>query len=759
MFILDRESLAFLDVNHAAIARYGYSREEFLRMTIDGLRPEEDAGAMRGPFQRITPEAGAPQPPEAAGIWRHRGKDGVPIHVEATWTAITFRGRPAFLVVAGDIGERIRIERELRDSEERFRRLVEVSPDAVLVEVEGRIVFCNSAGARLLGAGRPEQLQGKPLLDVVHPDDGEIVVRWVRRLAEQDGALPSMRTRLLRLDGTAVDVETVAAPLGWEGRPATKLIARDISLRTLTEQRLQASERQLMEAQQVGHVGSWEWDFAADTFAWSDEFFRILGLEPGSVPQQHDSFMERTHPEDRAALEGLRERLRQAPGPFAHECRVLRPDRSVRVVHVRGEVIRDAAGRAMRLVGVCQDITERRPAEAERARHAAQLQALARASLVVNSAKSLEEVTRTVTEAARQIIGAHMSVTSFTVDQRWAQAIDARSLSDKYAAFKDYNARPDGSGIYRLVCQTNRPMRLTQSELEAHPEFRRFGNEAGRHPVLRGWLAAPLIGRDGRNLGLVQLSDKHEGEFTEDDEAILVQLAQMASIAIENVRLLLEVTDGHERLRTLSRRLVELQESERRLIARELHDEVGQLLTGLKLMLETGDPAGRSAEAGRIADDLLRRVRNLSMDLRPPMLDDLGLIAALHWHLERYTAQTGVRVDFHHAGLDRRYPLQVEVAAFRVVQEALTNVARHAGVPEATVHVWTDEGRLGVRVEDRGTGFEVAAPRAGTSTGLQGMRERVGLLGGRLTIESTPGSGTQLTADLPLAAAADRRAL
>ena len=161
---------------------------------------------------------------------------------------------------------------------------------------------------------------------------------------------------------------------------------------------------------------------------------------------------------------------------------------------------------------------------------------LAAASLAINSVRSLNEVLQVVTDKARELVGAHQSTTSLIVSEDWAKAIHAVSLSDKYMAWREYGERPDGLGIYRLVCQLNRPTRLTQAELEAHPAWRGFGKEAGRHPPMRGWLAAPLTGRRGRNIGLIQLSDKYEGEFTEEDETILVQLAQLASVAVENVR-------------------------------------------------------------------------------------------------------------------------------------------------------------------------------------------------------------------------------
>jgi PAS domain S-box-containing protein len=213
-----------------------------------------------------------------------------------------------------------------------------------------------------------------------------------------------------------------------------------------------------------------------------------------------------------------------------------------------------------------------------------------------------------------------------------------------------------------------------------------------------------------------------------------------------------------ERLKILSRRLMEVQESERRKIALELHDEIGQVLTGLKLSLEIGakqpaeDLSNNLARARTLVNELMARVRKLSLDLRPAMLDDLGLLPALLWHFEHYTAQTKVRVNFRHSGLEkRRFGVDVETAAYRMVQEALTNVARHADVPEATVILSTHQQTLLIEVADNGKGFDVESRlTAGETSGLAGMRERAVLLGGRISVESQPGIGTRLTAELSL---------
>nr|WP_242037701.1 response regulator [Coleofasciculus sp. FACHB-SPT9] len=169
--------------------------------------------------------------------------------------------------------------------------------------------------------------------------------------------------------------------------------------------------------------------------------------------------------------------------------------------------------------------------------YTSRLQRLAEASVSINSTLSLDEMLSLITAQSREIIGTHQSVTSITVGENWEQAINSVSLSDKYAQWRDYSETTDGSGIYALVCSMKRPMRMTQAELEAHPAWRGFGKAADQHPPMRGWLAVPLIGRNGKNIGLIQLSDKYDGEFTEEDEAILVQMAQMASAAIDNAQL------------------------------------------------------------------------------------------------------------------------------------------------------------------------------------------------------------------------------
>ena len=211
--------------------------------------------------------------------------------------------------------------------------------------------------------------------------------------------------------------------------------------------------------------------------------------------------------------------------------------------------------------------------------------------------------------------------------------------------------------------------------------------------------------------------------------------------------------------RSFSRQLVRAQEAERRHIARELHDEIGQALTAIKLELRSIEQAwtGSSlslAESIAIADRTMQQVRDLSLDLRPSLLDDFGLYPALRWYLNRHTQRAGLHLHLTGAGNGPRLPVDLETVCFRVAQEALTNIMRHA----AATNVWVELRRRGRRfymtIRDDGAGFDVEAAREaavrGGSMGLLGMQERVRLVGGRMKLTSSAG-GTELRISLPIA--------
>lgn len=208
--------------------------------------------------------------------------------------------------------------------------------------------------------------------------------------------------------------------------------------------------------------------------------------------------------------------------------------------------------------------------------------------------------------------------------------------------------------------------------------------------------------------------------------------------------------------RALTKRLVDAEEAQRREIAKELHDEIGQALTGLKLMLEAASDGDQTSsphieEAQALVASLMTQVRDISLQLRPSILDDMGVVPALTWLIERYEQQTPVRVRFLHHDADRRMSRSVETTVYRIVQEALTNVARHSGAFAATVDLAINEGALRLHVQDDGRGFDLSRADASDHIGLRGMRERATSVGGTLTVDTVPGDGTLLTLEIPFA--------
>ncbi len=219
-----------------------------------------------------------------------------------------------------------------------------------------------------------------------------------------------------------------------------------------------------------------------------------------------------------------------------------------------------------------------------------------------------------------------------------------------------------------------------------------------------------------------------------------------------------ELAQAYEELRTLSLRIIEVQEHERRILGQELHDEAGQALTALKLELsllarQPGCPetvVARAQELQRQVDGIMEGLHRMAVNLRPPSLDRLGLVPALRQYVEELGRDGDLLVDLETVGLgEERLPPDVEASVYRVVQEALTNVVRHARATHAGVVVQRAGDAVRAVVEDDGVGLDPALARQDGHLGLLGMQERAELLGGRFTLESTPGHGTTVVAEIP----------
>jgi PAS domain S-box-containing protein len=425
------------------------------------------------------------------------------------------------------------------------------------------------------------------------------------------------------------------------------------------------------------------------------------------------------------------------------------------------------------------DITDRKRADAERDRLLASetaargdaetaLRRLNAIHSITDSALvqlGLDQLLAELLSRLRQALRADRSAFSLVDDDRMlvtraADGVDMSVMGEVRVPF--------GEGLTGRIAAENRP--LVADPFSIDPT----GIQGLPRPELMPWRAAagaPLrIG--GKVMGVVTVAFDRPHQFTDEELKLLLIVADRVAPAIERAQLVEAAKTAHDRLGALSRRLLSAQEEERRRLARELHDELGQVLTAVKINLESLERrpgalplSSALREAIGSVDDAMQTVRDLALDLRPSVLDDLGLPAALRSHADRLARDARLEA---HLSIDAVPHLEpdLEIACFRVAQEALTNIARHAGAS----HVWLDlhlvaEG-LELRVRDDGTGFDVPTAReravGGTSMGLLGMEERVSLVGGEFEVVAEPGSGTYVRARFPVgappAAAPDARA-
>jgi PAS domain S-box-containing protein len=487
-----------------------------------------------------------------------------------------------------EIDDRKRAEQALQESRQLLQMVLHTLPVGVAVTNRaGDIVLTNPAAKHIWGeiavSGRERWANsigfwhdsGKR----IEPED------WPSQRALFQG-----QTHLNELidietfDGHRKTIQNSTAPIrNADGDIIGAVIVNeDVTARVRAESALRKSERILCEAEKLGHTGSWEWDLRNNAVTWSDELYRIFGLEPQKVDVARDA-MGLIHPEDRDSIMAAIQNTLTTKEPYSFSYQVHRPDGQVRIVQTRGQVVTDSQGTPLKVFGTTQDVTESKRAE----------------------------------EALRE---------------------------------------------------------------------------------------------------------------------------------------------SADRLRHLSHRLLEVQEDERRHLARELHDEFGQLLATITVRLHAAK--GLAGEARPLLEEcaaLLQQaggqVRNLALQLRPAMLETLGLEGTLRWLAEQHEQQTGVVVQVmgHVNGVSGA----LATACFRVAQEALTNIMRHARAR----HVWLELGQtesvMNLIVRDDGVGFDVAGTlKQGGGDGrlgLLGMTERVQILGGRLEIHSQPQHGTEIRVSFPLA--------
>jgi PAS domain S-box-containing protein len=562
------------------------------------------------------------------------------------------------------------------------------------------------------------------------------------------------RAFLSRLSRLSAGVNDVAA----SGNPAARvsMLGKDelSRLADAVNEMLAALERSdsdLRESEQRFHdvartTGDWIWEMDTEgRYTYSNPVVeQVLGYTPQEVVGK--SIYDLARPSGRETLRALFEGVLRRRELFAQLTSAsVHKDGHTVLLETTGLPLTDKKGKLVGYRGTHRDITGKRQSE----RSLAAVRALGRELVLSRDRRRIAETT---TNAVRLLLMCR-ACGLWVTDEETRTLINETCIVEGRAQ-KAHNLPMDSEqGIIAAVVRGGEPAYLP--DVTKDPRYIDSGLGT------RSELCVPLkVGE--RTIGAINAESENLDAFDVGDRQLLSTLADQAALAIENARLYDTLTQQREQLRALTMRLVEVEEDERQRLARELHDQVGQNLTALSINLnilqmqipeETLDQAhDRLRDSLALVEQTTERIRDVMADLRPPVLDDYGLTAALRWYAEQFASRTGIAATVHGKELVPRPSTSIENALFRISQEALTNVAKHAHATQVTVTVDVADATIHLIVADDGVGFDpssAGSPGEQCGWGLLNMTERAEALGGHCRIESQLQQGTRVIVEVP----------
>jgi PAS domain S-box-containing protein len=526
--------------------------------------------------------------------------------------------------------------------------------------------------------------------------------------------------------------------------------------RQQAEEELEQSKDRLAEAQNIAHLGNWEWDIRTDEVYWSDEAYRIMGLTPQEQRVTLEVYLNYVHPHDRDFVQKRIDNILQHGVPsYTFEHRLVRADGREGVIYLVGQLFLDEAAQPRRLVGTIQDITERHRAEEEARRRHQELAALNAVATTVSRSLDLQKILREALEQVQVNIMPGEAMAMILLTNKETGKLEAKAHR---GIPKDHPCltRPVPIGTCFCGLSAQRGQVIISSQCGNDEQTTYLCPESFPHQHL----SLPLQVR-GKILGVMQIGTRQDIEISERDLKLLKVITDQLSVAIENAQLYEETKLKGEQLQAMAIRLAEIEEVQRQQLARELHDSVSQNLTalGINLNILSSQLPEESAVLlySRIQDSLslvaetAKRIRDVMAELRPPVLDDYGLVAALRWYGEQLARRLGLRVEVQ--GKEGRLPTKIENTLFRITQEGLTNVVKHAQASRVLVSLEIIDKICQLVMVDNGIGFDMAdlnIRQRAPGWGIMNMKERAMAIGGTFQINSSPGKGTRVVVKVPV---------
>lgn len=603
----------------------------------------------------------------------------------------------------------IHTQRLISESEGDYRALFEIHPAPMWLYDKNSlaIVKANEAACRVYGYSAAQFAQLK-VIDLYAPEEKDELSALSHNPGVASQQLSGIRRHVCR-SGAALDVDVLCHEHIFKHEPYGLLMAQNVSAHFELEKKLAHSLKQLELAQHIGMMGYWERDLVSHAIHWSPELYSILDLDPQQDELTFERFLSLIHRDDRARMVRVYQEA-VAAGQTTHEYRVTRGNGELRHVFERAHVLEDERGHAKALFGTFIDVSEIKIAE----------QALARQQ------KRYEHMIDSLPEGVLIIRQGRVTYANNAACHMFGGQSGAglNALDISQCFHSDYRDRE----VDRLNALHKG---LTQEQSFRHMKLLRLDGSA-----FEAELAEILLEEHGQR-----------------DVQLLIRDISQAS------QMRHDLETANKSLQRLSQRLIEVQELERRQLARDLHDDIGQQLTGIKLHLQRlvrkldhgSEIRTLATDLSQSVDDALAKVRSLSLSLHPLQLETLGLEAAVRWHLSQFLGAAHTQWELNVEGRLDNLSANISVVAFRLIQEAVNNVAKHSQAASVRINLSHDAGQLRLEVLDDGCGFDVGkASQEARSLGLTSMHERVASLKGSVRISSIPGLGTRIAAVLPV---------